>query len=425
MKMRRRKILLSLLTVILGALLSFSSCKAPEAENDYQAFIQKDYGEVLFILAGLSDSLSAYTPLDNRVFLNLQSLGHHGLSQAIPNDLLLEEGGLYVVCSGQNVVERYDSRSLDWEGECYLKNGFNPMIFCPVGKDLGAVSGFLGDEIVFIDLKNMTKASGFLKVFGPSGTEQNGFGDEYSRGPTGMAFFEDSRGEAYLYVASVRYDLHIPGGTGYFRQAGLSVFKVNTDRRGAVLLREIDLESLSNSGYSPGKGLNPQSLFVLEGKSGRELVLVCTGTNGGGVAAGADDGKVLTLDLDDPAHPGSQFAELREIGGSPAAYRHSMDRKRGILYLSGVGGLTSWDYKNRQVLRGGDTPIISGSDPDQDYYSHVLYRNNRLYVSDFSHDRLNILSVSGAEDGSGNAALEYKLLENPQCGDGPGALVFR
>jgi len=452
-----KKIILALSIILL--LLSCS----PEIKTDYQEFFEKNYSTALYILNGEAETISAYSPEDQKLYRDLQTLGHNGSSEAWPNDVLQTGGSLYTVCSGQNVIEQYDGRTLDYKGKIYLKNGFNPLTVCPLGSDgQAAIAGFQTDEIVLVNLNDLSRTSDFLKVYEevnlPSDshretsvppTTKNATGENRFRRPTGIAASDSA-----LYVTNVRYDTSIlltdtdgnlidykgspARAAGYFREGTLSVFETDGQNRTAALIREIDLDAAyalkTGKPYFPGNGLNPQSVFVLEGK----LHIVCTGTNGGdarqytdgeyipaGYSAGdtvpgtdPDDGVILVMNLAAPLEP--VLEKVIPIGGSPAGFRSSMDPVRKILYLAGVGGIQSYDYAGEKALRDSSNPILAGTNPAEDYYSHVLYEDNMLYISDYSHDRLNRILVSGSSSSPG-----YERLDSLVCGDGPGAMAFR
>ncbi len=446
-------------TLVLLSLLFFS-CEE-EIKTDYQSFMDKDYPSALLVLNGEAETISAYSAEDDKVYKNLQLVGHNGTSEAWPADMVQSGDSLYVVCSGQNSIEKYNAETLDYEGEIYLKNGYNPMTLCLLENGTkAAVAGYESDEIVVVDLAAMTRLSGYIPSFEeialPAGShresrisesDKNAVGENHSRGTTGLAV-----SGTVLYAGNVRYDSSIlltdsngnlisyegsdARAAGYFREGTLSVFQLGDNFASASLIREINLqeqfETLGGTPYFPGDGLNPQSLFVLEGK----LHIICTGTNGGsartytsgeyipnGYSEGnivpgtdPDDGVVLVMDLTDPLNPGLE--KIISIGGSPSGFRDSADTAGKVLYLAGVGGIQSYNYAAETVLRGSDNTILAGSDPSTDFYSHVLYSSGRLYVSDYTHDKLNILIVS---DNGTN--YSYELAESHTIGDGPGALT--
>lgn len=441
----------------------FFSC-SDSIDTDYQDYLSKGYSEVLFILNGEAESFSAYAPSSESVYQNLQLVGHNGSSEAWPNDLLSMGDSLYTVCSGQNTIEKYDAKTLDYQDKVYLKNGFNPMVLCPVGSgSMAAVAGFETDEIILVDLAEMEGTSGFIKAYEEvnisnpansetqtTATQKNATGDDQDRRTTGLAASGTT-----LYASNVRYDTTIlltddsgdlieydgswARAAGYFREGTISVFELSNDYKSAALIREIDLEDLfettGGEAYYPGNGLNPQSLFVLNGK----LHIICTGTNGGSArtytsseyipegsttsttvpGTDPDDGVVLILDMDDPENPGNNSANIIEIGGSPVGFRYSADEDRNIFYMAGVGGVQSYNYVTENELHDSDDLILAGSDPSSDFYSHILYQDDKLYISDYSHDKLNRISIS--DNGS---TAEYDLLDSISTGDGPGAMAY-
>ena len=100
-------------------------------------------------------------------------------------------------------------------------------------------------------------------------------------------------------------------------------------------------------------------------------------------------------------------------------FRGSLDPADTIVYLAGVRGVQSYNYTTERVLRDSRNMILAGDDPSLDYYSHILYNNGILYVSDYTHDKLNRISIS--HNVSQNT---YSLLPTLTIGDGPGAMAF-
>jgi Beta propeller domain len=444
--------------IMLPFLLVIMSCE-PEIESEYQEFYNKNYSRALFILSGTAECLDAYSPDDNRVFTNLQTVGHNSGSEAWPSDLLIRGSSIYTVCSGQNVIEKYDARSLDYLGKIYLKNGFNPLLLNSVGNAGQAViSGFATDEIVMLSLENLTMTDSFASVYEEvtladgshreskaATTTKNAVGDNHHRSPSGIAVSGNT-----VYVSNVRYDSSIllsdnsgnlisydganVRAAGSFREGTLSVFSTDVSNERATLVREINLDNLyaqlSGIDYTPGNGLNPQSLFVLNGK----LHIVCTGTNGGekrnytsdeylpeGYNPGdpvpgtdPDDGLILVMDISDTQNPVLENAI--SMGGSPVGFRSSIDSSRNILYLAGVGGIQSYNYLTEQTLHASTDPILAGSDPSKDYYSYILFEDDILYISNFTNNSLNMIQV--LSDGT------YNLLDSKNSSGGPGALAF-
>lgn len=482
----RRISLLKSITLKAAALLGlllFTACPT-EVKTDYQAFREADPSRVLYLLNGSGETFSGLDCEGGVLYNDLQTLGHTAGSRGIPNDILIREGRIFVLLSGQNSIESYDAVSLDYVDRLYLKNGFNPLNFIPAG-DTGYafITGYKTDEVVLVDLRELSLASAFVPVYEavslPDGaheessaatTLKNGVGDNKHRGVTGGAVLLNGA-DSRLYLSNVRYDPKILltdgdgnpveyGGSvvranGYFRQGTLSVLCFDADALGGggsgdpslALIREIDLDSLyrtaaGGESYFPGDGLNPQSLLLLEGR----LHVVCTGTNGGeprtftageyippGYDVGdtvpgtdPDDGLVLILDTADGGTPDAPIYERHlAIGGSPAAFRSSVDGDAKIVYLAGVGGIHAYSYGpgagDFSILRGGDNPVVTAENPPADYYSHLFYdsADRILYASFFSGSSLLAVSVSGP---GSNPTYGPPLVR--RTGDGPGALAL-
>ncbi len=392
---RRIQILKKLFFFFVTSLILLS-CEE-EIQSDYQKYMDKNYSEVLFILNGEAESFSAYAPSDGAMYRDIQLVGFSGSSEAWPKDILYTNDSIYVVNSGQNTIERFNAATLDYEDDLYLDNGFNPMTLCLVGGGTrAAISGYGADQVKLVDLDLMTILDS-ANVYG-STAETNATDDSYDRNPTGLAAAGTT-----LYASNIRYS-----GTG-FREATISIFSIDGAYGTLNLVKEINLEEMydtfSGESYTSDYGLNPQSLFVLNEK----LHVICTGTNGG---SEGDDGKILILDITDSTSP--TMHKVLEIGGSPEGFRSSMDTLNGVMYLAGVGGVQSYDYVNETILHDSRDLILAGSDSTLDYYSHVLYNNGILYVSDWTHDKLNLIDVSSNDE----------PIDSITCGDGPGALLY-
>jgi hypothetical protein len=307
-------------------------------------------------------------------------------------------------------------------------------------------------------------------------TDKNATGDNKDRGSScGVVYLNGT--SSRLYVSNVRYDASIllkdpwyedeadlaewSGNSvkagGYFREATISIFGFNADvlTDGATdteinlkLIKEINLEDLFYNGkgsgeYFPGNGLNPQSLFILDGM----LNIVCTGTNGGSTSyygdsefipddlpeeysddnekpgTNPDDGVIIIADISDPDNPA--YITHLDIGGSPSGFRNAIDSDRKIVYLAGVGGIQSYRYgedaDSYTVLHPYSNMLLTAEDPDSDYYAGLCYDEiyNALYISFYSDDSLKRIDVSGTEE-----SPIYSDTQSFSVGDGPGALCI-
>lgn len=443
--------------------------------NEYQAFLSAGVTNALFLLNGSGETMSVLDTDSNSLYNRLQTVGQNQSSSAIPNDILITDDKVYVLLSGQNSVECYDVKTLDYKNRIYLKNGFNPLNFIPLSHgEYAFVTGYNKSEIVLINLETMTLASPFTAVFeslslpgtGHSetsvpATPKNAPGENKRRGST-SGVSRTNGADSRLYVTNVRYDSTIlltdssgnlvnyngsnVRANGYFREGTLSIISFdNTDPSGSdpTLVREVDLDSLyrdatGTDDYFPGDGLNPQAVHLLDGR----LHIVCTGTNGGearnftsgeyipsGYSVGdtvpgtdPDDGIILILDITDPDNP--QYLHHLPIGGSPSSFRESIDPIRKIVYSAGVGAIHAYRYGlipgDFNVLRGNSNPVLKGANQTSDYYSHLIYDGAQeiLYASFFSESQLLGIQVSGGADPSYSAPRIWRT------GDGPGGLAL-
>jgi len=452
----------------------------PVIKTDYQSFREAKPDNVLFVVNGSAETLSAVDISTDLIYNNLVTLGHASGSRGMPNDILVTNDRIYVLLSGQNSVESYDADTLDYKKTCYLKNGFNPLNFIPLGDSRHAfVTGFLTDEVVLVDLESMTKVSSIISTFEKvtlpadahdettlAATTTNALGDNKHRGTTAGAVLLNGA-ESRLYLTNVRYDSKIlltdnsgalvdymgspVRANGYFRQGTMSIigFDATTlaaDGGAPHLLREVDLETLYRDAarlgdYFPGDGLNPQSAMILDGV----LHLVCTGTNGGsprtfglneylpqGYTSGdtvpgtdPDDGVLLVLSIASPVQRDNpEYLTSIDLGGSPSAFRNGIDKTGKMVFLAGVGGVQAYGYGSLAgeflVLRGSDNPVLAPANPNTDFYSHLLFDNltKNLHISFFSDSKLLNLAVSGPP-----GAPLFALPQEKRTGDGPGALA--
>ena len=470
---------LSLISILL------SSCR-PEPATDYQAFMEADPARAVLVLNGHSESISAIDGAEGAVYNDIQLVGYSGTNSAIPADMLVSGDNIYVMLSGQNSIEGYDKLSLDYldDGRHYFKNGYNPMAFIPVsGTSWIFAAGFETDEVQPVNLSDPATDYSFVKAYEAvslpvdahseskaAATTKNAAGDNKKRGSTGGAVYLNGA-DSRLYITNVRYDSSIlltegdgslaeyPADSGryvkaggYFREATLSIFGFNAgafttgasdSAIGLSLIKEINLESLYHSAaggeYFPGDGLNPQSVFILDGR----LNIVCTGTNGGaasyyssseyipaGFSAGdekpgtnPDDGKVIVLSLADTDNP-SYMTQLA-IGGSPAGFRDSIDTVRKIVYLAGVGGIQSYRYGpsagDYSIIHSASSLLLGTDNPESDFYSGLCYDSSDsvLYVSFYSGDSVKTVNITGD-----SLSPSYSEGNSYTVGDGPGTLCI-
>ena len=78
---RRIQILKRVLILLLTAF-TLLSCKE-EVKSDYQEFVSENYDEVLFILNGEAESISAYAPADGEMYRDLQLVGYSGRKRSL------------------------------------------------------------------------------------------------------------------------------------------------------------------------------------------------------------------------------------------------------------------------------------------------------------------------------------------------------
>ena len=474
-----------LIPALLPIMLILFSC-APETVTDYQAYMAASPERVVLILNSEAESISALDPAGGIVYNNIQTVGWRGTNNAIPSDIMISGDVIHVLLSGQNCSEGYSPENLDYldSGKHYFENGFNPLVYIPVsGTSWVFVCGFETDEVQPLNLSDPGTIYGYEKSWEDvvlpadshsestvTATARNATGDNRDRGSTGGAVYLNGS-SSRLYISNVRYDADIlltdgsgepveyPADSGknvraggYFRQATISIFSFNADGLtngasdtgiGLELLKEIDLESLyrsaAGSEYFPGDGLNPQSVFILDGL----LNVICTGTNGGtaryytaeeyipaGYSIGdlkpgtdPDDGLVIILDISDPDSP--SFLRTLPIGGSPEGFREAVDPEWKIVYLAGVGGIQAYRYgassADYDIISSSSDMILAGDNASSDYFSGLCYdgADDVLYISFYSGDSVRSVNVGGA-----SSSPVFTAGGSWKAGDGPGRMVI-
>jgi DNA-binding beta-propeller fold protein YncE len=287
---------LPLFSLFLGIALLGSSCGENPQGVDGGFFPAR--GRTLFVVNGLSETLSAVRLEDDSVFDNVMELGRW--PNGIESDP--ERGSLFVVNSGDNNVMDIDLATGDVSRHLDVGIGRNPWE-CVRGGDLLWVSAFLTGEAIAID--------------------ESGAATHHKIGTTlqAIAVFGDA-----LYVTDTAYQY------GSFGRG--SVVKLNPV-----------------SGAEVGRsfvGTNPQD--IIEDDAGR-LHVACSGSFTGSQEDAA--GEVHILDAATMTPLDTLF-----LGGSPSSLAQGSG---GVIYAAGYwGGVMAYEAASLTVLHDASNPLLAG-----------------------------------------------------------------
>ncbi len=269
-----------------------------------------------------------------------------------PNHILYYDDKLYITSSGENIVEVYDESTFAWVGEIDLGAGTNPWMVVRAGDtNKGYVPGFAAGDVAVVN----------LDTYGVSARVPAG------AGPEGAAYINGK-----VFVSNAAWSQESAG----FGMGTVTVIDTATDTAEAT----VDI----------GEGTNPQSVIAFPGLN--EVHVICTGKNGGD---DSDDGEIVIIDADPANQDYKTIKQRLFIGGSPTGGAGGVDTGRNRVYLSGVGGLQSYDYGDgtagsAAVIHDSSDYIIVGDDPGQDFYSGVVYdpQTDVIFVTLFTYDTI-------------------------------------
>lgn len=343
----------SLFVLISLFLLTLTACIRPPAEAALRDV--PDNEREVFVVNELAETITVINPATLTAYQNVIA------TRAWPKDIILYGETLYVVNSGANSISRYNEDTFESEGDIYIGKSTNPwtMVIKP-GSDVAYVPCFVAGTVAIVNLVNGT----VVKTV------------DVGTGPEGAAYVNGK-----LYVCNTAWDTGIMG----FREGTVSVIDGATDTIATTIT----------------VGTNPQSAYAFPAQG--ELHVVCSGVNGG---PDADDGRVFVIDVSNDTVTTNFF-----VGGSPSIGRGSVDEEKETAYLVGVGGLSSYNYRTKNVYHSSSNYIIQGNDIANDLYAGVSVDtvNNVLFVSDFTHDRVLVLSRD-----------DYSIVKEIAGSDGPG-----
>jgi hypothetical protein len=354
-----------------------------------------DFEREVFILNGLAETMSILNLSEiqeiedpaGAFYNNVMILG------VWPNDLYIYDNNLFVLNSGDNKISVYEETSLDYAGSIDLGNNSNPMAIVPAGSSsIALVPEFIRGSVAIVNLDTFSLVARI---------------EEVGTGLMAGVYVEGSPDKGY--ICSSAYNSQ----TGKF-DAG-KVIVIDIDNRtvlSTISLEDGDYDSETDSGS------NPTSIVAFPGLN--EVHVACAGTTLGS-AADNDNGKIIIINTSTDS-----VAATLDIGGSPSFNSGSIDSGNSIAYLSGVGGVQSYNYTTREVLHGstglpGSSGgyIITDDANDSPFFSGIVYDGveNVLVVCYFSADSIILLNGSEPYDviaeieGSDGAQIPFLFAE--------------
>ena len=319
-----------------------------------------DAAREIYVLNDQAETLSVINADTLEIHRDVQWTG------SAPNHLLERDGNLYITNSLSNSISVISEDSLEIIGEIYLGYGRNPWMIIPVdGSDEAYVPNFLAGTVSVVNLKTLEKVDADPST--PDTVDdidlKDGAAPEYRVASEGGCYMSGK-----IFVCNTGYST----SAGSFGEGTVSVIDVATNAVVATV--------------STGKGSNPQAAVAIPSKN--EVHVVLTGTNGG---TGSDDGQILVLDADS-----YEEKDRLDIGGSPGWSGSGLDEANGVIYLTGIGGLLSYEYGSLAILHDSSDYIDTGADDElNDLYAGIAVdtENDRLLVGDFTHDRIVVIDA--------------------------------
>lgn len=303
--------------------------------------------EGVYILNGQSETISYYDVKEKIVWNDFDTTG------AIPNQIALRKGLLYVVNSGSDDVQILDPSDHSSKGRIHLGGGNNSFNIVFVDDSKAYVSLFLANKVASVNLYEKNPVNRI----------------QVGKRPEGMAISQDK-----LYVCNTGSK-----GNNNYDEGTVSVLSVVNDS----LL------------YSIPVGMNPQTIGI-DGEG--ELHIVCTGDRV------SIPGRIYLLDpiMD-------VVTDSIEIGGSPGSIAI---QSNGKAYLGdATWGILSYDTRTNQILRDISNPILPGTS----VFGVALDSQGYLYACHFNEDSLSILDTEGdtliGKIGVGDGPLSLTIME--------------
>ncbi|MFA6506311.1 MAG: YncE family protein [Treponemataceae bacterium] len=342
---------------------SFSSCEMPSAVTSARSV--PALPRAVYIVNSLAETVSVLDPATKTLYSDVILTGKY------PNAVVPWDGNLYVVNSGDNNVQVYREADYSLLKTIALGSNRNPWtIIIDSDRNKGYVPNFMKGTVSVIDLGTYAVIKEITVGAGPEG-----------------GCYLNGR----VYVGNTAYS----SGTGKFAEGKISVIDTTTDAVVATV-------SVEAAGWTSAEnGANPQSLIALP--SLNQVHVVCTGVNGG---TGSDDGEVVVLDVSSAA---PVVSGRLPIGGSPVVSADGANTASGLVYLAGVGGITTYAASPLVVDHPSSAYLFDAT--SSGFLSGAAYDsvNGVLVVTDYNND--NILII---DPGSGAVLKTIRGSDGPQ-----------
>ncbi len=304
-----------------------------------------DSSDVLFVLNSMANSISVVDIETGQVYNDVAIVG------IWPSQITYYNNKVYVVNSGSNNIEIFDSEGLTKLGAISLGADNNPMTFVVLNDQKGYVASSQSNTVKVINLSNNT----ITKTI------------DVGIGATGIAI---SNGK--VYAANTAFD----GSTFEYGQGTVSIIDTSTD----TVIKTLNVPT------------NPQDIAVAPNGY---VHVVCTGDY-------MDvKGKVVVID---PAN--DTIVQTVDIGGSPGKIHIS---ENNIGYVGTFSeGVFTYNAATYAVINSPDNPVINrgGSGIVSDIEGNI-------YIADFNADQVvklnsnnEIVATFDVGDGPGSLCVK-------------------
>lgn len=307
---------------LLSLILLLLTCKQQEIVYPHE--IEDNSKGKLVAFNGLAETVSIIDLEIETIYNNITETG------SWPSHITFIDSRLYLTNSGNNSISIYN-KEINFLKSIYLGENKNPWTTFPLkNSNKLYVSCFLSNEILLVNTETEN-----IKVIHTGSTPQGG-----------------TISGNKLYIGNTNYKGWNDFGVGF-----VSVIDTVTNSH----LKDIHLN------YMGEVGINPQSIVeAVENK----LYIICSGI------PGEDDGNIFIVDKNS-----DEISGVIKTGKSPVYSEGSINTKKNIIYLYGVGGLFSYNYSSGEIVEFAAD--LTNSDA---FFSGLTYveETNKIYVSEFN-----------------------------------------
>ena len=357
--MMKKRSALPAASAVLLVFLLFSCMRQPYVPpSERQA---EDFDKEYYIINTLAETISIINGNDtDEVYPDILTTGMW------PNYIHFHRGNLYIVNSGDNAISVYDESTFEYIGEIYFGAGSNPWTIIPKdGTDTAFVPCFASGDMAVVNLADLS-----IEKRVPLG-----------KGPE-AGVYQDGK----VYVGNTAWNYqHFT-----FDDGTVSVIDADSGEKTATVT----------------VGINPQSILAFPDDI-HEIHVICTGKNGG---PGSDDGEVVVIDtLTD------EVTETIALGGSPIGGSGSIDWDNDMVYLSGVGGILSYNFRTKTAVNGSDNYLLAGTDRESDLFGGLVVdeEKSRLLICYFTGDSILEIDLN-----------DYSIVKEIEGSDGPQSIYL-